>query len=108
MKTITMWIENKVKTGKYNKWMYPEDYLFSKLPGKMKLSDMKEIDQDLVWSIKMFSDEGWKTIHKRVKSNSDSDADSLANGFIEFLNVWLEDNGFYIEIESPEKDKRKC
>jgi len=49
-----------------------------------------------VWTIDMFSKDGWKRVHEACAHiSSSSDDIELADAFIEYQNIWYEDNDLY-------------
>jgi hypothetical protein len=67
-----------------------------------------EISDEIVWSIKMFSPEGWDRLHKIIKKlgvTRYSGQDRLADGYSEFIQIWLEDNGFCFDEHNPDTVK---
>lgn len=97
--TIEEWLK-KHASDPMDEW--EQESLLSKLPKKMALKDMYEIPQELVLSIKMFPDEGWKQLNKDLKGLGSNSSDlELADGFLTFQLTWLEFNGFEILPDSP-------
>lgn len=67
---------------------------------------MKKIKLDDVWSVKMFSPEGWKQIHKILKDvRPYSDERTLADGFIDFFTIWMEDHDLDCDLHTPKMKK---
>jgi len=71
------------------------------LPKKMPLKYMQEIKFDKLMSSEMLGKWGWGEVRKAVKEgsippNGDVYDEYLADGFIEFQNIWMDDNAIDI------------
>lgn len=81
------------------------DYYAFKLPRIMPLYAMEELSD-----LEYFSDDGWKKISK-ITNDIDyrfSDDEVLGNGFIEFLELWIDENNYHImDINNPSEIRGK-
>jgi len=72
---------------------------------------MKKIDVDRIYTYQMFSKEGWKEVNRLcddVRENQHNiDNIALADGFMDFVMTWLDDNDFNMDIENYETDRNK-
>ena len=66
----------------------------------------RKLPDDDLWTIKMFSDDGWKELNKKLKGiTPHSSEEKLADGFLDFQIIWLDDHDFDMEIQEPSKVK---
>lgn len=100
--TADEWVEIKHPDDEWAR-----DRLISRLPEGMPLYAMREIEDHQVYSIRMFSDEGWKELHKRCGDIAPGvDEETLADGFIDFQLIWIDDNELMIRIDEPDEVRR--
>lgn len=85
-----------------------QERILHRLPKGMPLKHMQEIESDQVWSINMFTESGWKELHKACRGvTRHSSGEKLSEGFSEFLRIWQEDNGLIIDVSYPDETRNK-
>jgi len=64
------------------------------------LKNMIKISEDKLFSSKMLSKEGWKQLNEVVprRKYRHADCEKLADGLVEFIEIWLDNNDYFIDF----------